>query len=240
MAKDFHHPKVVAGYDEHIRKLIPGYELMHAQVRATFQVHLAADAHVLIIGCGTGYEIQYLLQHFPKLHITAVDPSLTMLAQAKHNIQHLAQAEQVTLLHGTAADLADHLLFDAALSLLVAHFIDNTHKAQFFAEIYQHLKPNAMLMTYDLLLHAEEYELNILQCICQQQGLTLGQSEQMLARLADDFALISPQGYRDALAQAGFTHIKTYMQIINYFGFFAQKQARTRSAHVELLPIQTT
>ncbi len=29
MAKDFNHPVVVESYDEHIRKLIPGYELIH-------------------------------------------------------------------------------------------------------------------------------------------------------------------------------------------------------------------
>ena len=223
MAKDFHHPKVVAGYDAHIRKLIPGYTLMHAQVRATLHVHLATDAQILIVGCGTGYEIQYLLQYFPNLQITAVDPSLTMLQQAQDNLQGTAQTHQVRFVHGTVADLDTNLQFDAALSLLVAHFIANHNKAQFFAEIYQHLKDDAILMTYDLLLHTEDYELNILQCICQEQGLNRSQTEQMLVRLEDDFALISQQGYCDALKQAGFHKIKTYMQVLNYFGFLAQK-----------------
>ncbi len=31
MAKDFNSPKVVEGYDVHIRKLIPGYEVIHQQ-----------------------------------------------------------------------------------------------------------------------------------------------------------------------------------------------------------------
>ena len=31
MAKDFNSPKVVEGYDAHIRKLIPGYEVIHLQ-----------------------------------------------------------------------------------------------------------------------------------------------------------------------------------------------------------------
>ncbi len=34
MAKDFNSPKVVEGYDVHIRKLIPGYEVIHQQVDA--------------------------------------------------------------------------------------------------------------------------------------------------------------------------------------------------------------
>lgn len=223
MAKDFHHPKVVAGYDEHIRKLIPGYELMHAQVRAVFRAYLAEDAHILIVGCGTGYEIGYLLQHFPKLQITAVDPSLTMLEHAKVNTAHLHASQQVKFIHGTAADLAPEMQFDAALSLLVAHFIANENKAQFFFEIYQHLKPDALLMTYDLLLPAEEDELQVLQYLCQEQGLSESQTEHMLARLEDDFALIGSQAYGDVLQQAGFNKIKTYLQIMNYFGFIAKK-----------------
>ncbi len=37
MAKDFHSATVVAGYDSHIRKLIPGYELVHQHINAIFK-----------------------------------------------------------------------------------------------------------------------------------------------------------------------------------------------------------
>lgn len=220
MAKDFQNPKVVATYDAHIRKLIPAYELMHAQVRANFGVYLQPNAHVLIVGCGTGYEIQYLLQHFPQLNITAVDPSLTMLEQAQNNLPQSCVG-QVHFVHGTTADLADQPQFDAALSLLVAHFIAD--KTQFFEQIYQRLKTRAFLMTYDLLLQTEPDELKVLQHTCQEQGLTTAQTEQMLIRLKDDFVLISPDQYQNVLQQVGFRKTKIYMQVINYFGFLAQK-----------------
>ncbi len=56
MAKDFQSQTVVDGYDQHIRKLIPGYELVHLQIQAILKTHLPEHAHVLIVGCGTGYE----------------------------------------------------------------------------------------------------------------------------------------------------------------------------------------
>ena len=147
MAKDFCHPKVVAGYDDHIRQLIPGYELMHAQVRATLSVHLPAHAHILIVGCGTGYEIEYLLADFPEIQITAVDPSLSMLQKAQQKMVEYAGKSRVNWIHGTTADLKLEAQFDAALCLLVAHFITNQQKPEFFQQIYQHLKPKACLMT---------------------------------------------------------------------------------------------
>lgn len=54
MAKDFNSPKIVEEYDQHIRKLIPGYEIIHQQVDAILQSVLQPIAHILIVGCGTG------------------------------------------------------------------------------------------------------------------------------------------------------------------------------------------
>lgn len=223
MAKDFCHPKVVAGYDDHIRQLIPGYELMHAQVRATLSVHLPAHAHILIVGCGTGYEIEYLLADFPDIQITAVDPSLTMLEKAQQKIAEHEGKSRVNWVHGTSANLNSEAQFDAALCLLVAHFIANEQKHGFFDEIYQHLKPKAYLMTYDMQLPSDANQLKVLQHLCQVQGLSVRQSEQMLARLDDDFALVSPQDYCTVLKDVGFEEVSTYMQVLHYFGFLAQK-----------------
>lgn len=50
MAKDFNSQKVVERYDQHIRCLIPGYELMHQQVDAILQASLRCDAHILVVG----------------------------------------------------------------------------------------------------------------------------------------------------------------------------------------------
>ena len=223
MAKDFDHPKVVAGYDAHIRKLIPGYMLMHAQIRASLNVHLMQSAHLLIVGCGTGYEVQYLLESFPNLCITAVDPSQNMLQYAQQRIQALPGADRVQFVHGTTADLESKPQFDAALSLLVAHFIPIEQKPDFFQQIYRRLKTNAILMTYDLCLAQDATELKTLQNLCKEQGLSDQQTEQMVARLDSDFALVDPIYYQNMLLDAGFKDIHRYIQVINYFGFLATK-----------------
>ena len=51
MAKDFNSSKVVNTYNEHIRKLIPGYELVHQQIQALLKAYIAGNqVHLLIIG----------------------------------------------------------------------------------------------------------------------------------------------------------------------------------------------
>lgn len=60
LAKDFSSQQVVDGYDQHIRKLIPGYEVVHQQILALLKAHLPERANILIIGAGTGYELGYL------------------------------------------------------------------------------------------------------------------------------------------------------------------------------------
>ena len=89
MAKDFNNPMVVDGYDDHIRKLIPGYELIHLQVNAILKTYLPEQANLLIVGCGTGYELQYLAEQFPQWTFTAIDPAITMLEKAKSHIEDL-------------------------------------------------------------------------------------------------------------------------------------------------------
>ncbi len=50
MAKNFHSEVVVASYDDHIRKLIPGYELVHQQIEAILSTELPETAHIFNSG----------------------------------------------------------------------------------------------------------------------------------------------------------------------------------------------
>lgn len=125
MAKNFHSEVVVASYDDHIRKLIPAYELVHQQIEAILSTELPENAHILIAGCGTGYELSYLLEQHPHWTFTAIDPSVTMLEQAKKNLAPFAAEQRVRFIQSTTHGL-ERDTFDAALAILVAHFISKS------------------------------------------------------------------------------------------------------------------
>ncbi|QNX07707.1 methyltransferase domain-containing protein [Acinetobacter seifertii] len=223
MAKDFNSPKVVEGYDVHIRKLIPGYEVIHQQVDAILQAVLPPDAHILIVGCGTGYELEYLLKRHPNWKFTAVDPSLTMLEKAQEQVELLDKSSQVTFVHGETSALALESWFDAALSILVAHFIADDIKLVFFKDIYALLKEKAVLLTYDLMTCVNPQQLQALRYLCLDQGLTEDQCQKMLERMAQDFFSLTTEGYIKLLQETGFESVQLYTQILTYQGFIAKK-----------------
>ena len=96
-------------------------------------------------------------------------------------------------------------------------------KTLFFQDIYQTLKPAAILLSYDLMQQTENIELRWMQNLALDCGLTPVQTEKMLARLADDFHLITADAQAALFTQVGFRQCKTYCQLMNYYGFFAQK-----------------
>ncbi|MCU4528572.1 methyltransferase domain-containing protein [Acinetobacter sp. P1(2023)] len=223
MAKDFNSLKVVEGYDQHIRKLIPGYEVIHLQVDAILQSMLPPNAHILIVGCGTGYELEYLLKRHPDWKFTAVDPSLTMLQKAQKQVELLGKSSQVTFVHGETSALPLENCFDAALSILVAHFISDEIKPVFFKNIYDRLKEKAVLLTYDLMTCVNPQQLQALRYLCLAQGLTEEQCQKMLERMDQDFFSLTTEGYIKLLEKAGFERVQSYTQILTYQGFIAKK-----------------
>lgn len=223
MAKNFHSELVVASYDDHIRKLIPGYALVHQQIDAILTTHLPETAHILIVGCGTGYELSYLLQRHPNWTFTAIDPSLKMLEQAQKNIESCQGTERVEFIQADTQNLNKDHQFDAALAILVAHFIPQEYKTDFFQDIYQSLKADGFLLTYDLMQHEDVTELKIMQQMVEYSGLNTKQSANMIERLEQDFDLISVQSLKEILTKVGFKHSRIYCQIMNYYGLLIQK-----------------
>src|SRR5690606_40138438 len=142
---------------------------------------LQETAHILIDGCGTGYELSYLLQRYPDRTFTAIDPSFAMLEQARKNLNSIDQ-QRVQLIQSTIQELPHLDTFDAALAILVAHFIPNSEKNGFFQAIYQCLKTNGLALTYDLMQPEEQQDIKIMQKLAQQTGLSVVQSTKMIER----------------------------------------------------------
>lgn len=223
MAKDFKSQSVVDGYDLHIRKLIPGYEVVHQQIQALLKTYVKEHAHILIVGCGTGYELGYLLQLFPHWTFTATDLSATMLEKAKQYIQPLNASHRVQFILSDVTELKNEQSYDAALSILVTHFVSFQDKSNFFEAIYESLKLQGIFITFDLTQIQSEQELETLKNVVEINGLSSAQSTAMIRRLTDDFYPLSSQETSDQLNKNGFNSIMPFTQILAYQGFIAFK-----------------
>ena len=70
-------------YDNRITRLVPGYELLHQLTNAQLSATLTDNAHILVVGAGTGKEIAALANLNSTWQFTAQDTSADMLAIAK-------------------------------------------------------------------------------------------------------------------------------------------------------------
>ncbi|MEM1055266.1 MAG: class I SAM-dependent methyltransferase [Bacteroidota bacterium] len=139
-----------AGYDTHIRRIAPGYDVLHDHIATLFLRALSPTAHLLIVGAGTGAEVERLGRVAPGWHFTAVDPSPDMLAKCAERVDAAGMTGRVRYVEGTT-DAAPLGPFDAATSICVAHFVlDSDGRVQFFAAIAERLRPGAPFVQADL------------------------------------------------------------------------------------------
>lgn len=224
MAKDFNHPVVVESYDEHIRKLIPGYELIHLQVHALLKTYLPQQAHILVVGCGTGYELQYLAEQFPQWNFTAIDPAPNMIDKAKQHIDGLGLSSRIECIVGDTSILRNiDTTFDAALAILVSHFVPVESKLDFFKDISNSLSNTGLCLSVELTQFENEQQLDSLKTLTLDSGLHEKQVEVMADRITQDFALIRPDEIIDLYKQAGFALVKSFAQVLSYYGFIGLK-----------------
>lgn len=224
MAKDFNHPKVVEKYDEHIRCLIPGYELVHLQIQSILKARLKDQTKILIAGCGTGYELEYLFEQFPTASFVAFDPSEEMIRNAKRRFEHKKDSSRVKFIVGDTSSLtAYENQFDVALAILVSHFLVATEKKRYFKEIFNSLNDQGILISYDLMKFQNPVQVQQLQYLTQSLSLSEKQSEAMVERLDDDFHLITIDDMQQLLRNSGFHRTEYFTQISNFYGIISEQ-----------------
>jgi tRNA (cmo5U34)-methyltransferase len=139
------------GYDQRIRRAIPGYEALHSMAATLLQLDLQQDARILIVGAGTGAEILTLSAAHPQWQLMGVDPSSDMMAIAQQQVIENSLGDRVKLHVGFTHELPESELYDAATLMLVMHFVpDNGEKLQLLQSITQRLKPKAPLILADI------------------------------------------------------------------------------------------
>lgn len=228
MVKNFNLPKVVDHYDEHIQKLIPGYSLVHLHIQAildtTFQLRNHSQLKILIAGCGTGYELRYLIEQFPEAKFVAFDPSQQMIDKCQHYLKDHKVSEQIELICGDSSVLHDYQNhFDVALCILVTHFLDQNQKKTLLQHLYASLKGDGIYLSYDMMKFQNQTHIHELMYIVRRLGLTEKQTQQMNERLDDDFYLIGFDDYQQMLRNIGFSKSECFIKISNFYGIFAIK-----------------
>ncbi len=111
---------------------------------------MGPTARVLVVGAGTGNELPAYARGEPGWHLTAVEPSERMLAQARARMVAHGTESRVEFFQGDLADLPETPPFDAATMLLVLHFQpDDGAKLRLLQDIGVRLRPGAPFALVD-------------------------------------------------------------------------------------------
>ena len=177
---------------------------------------------VLVLGAGTGAEVLALAQQNPDWHITALEPSGDMLAVARAKCA-AAQRHNVAFVHGYVEDLPVAEPFDAALCLLVMHFIDTTAaKQQFLHQAAAQLAAGAPLLLCDL-MQGHDIERTAMVHYAIGQGLPESQGEALRRRLQAEFFALSEAELTRLAQQAGFRQPEVYFRALGFAAFVLLK-----------------
>ncbi len=213
-------------YDNRIPRFVPGYDLASDLVASLLMAELPPSAYVLVIGAGTGVDLLKLAEAGPGWRLTAVDPSVGMLAHARAKAEAIGVAGRITFVESTLEQANLGTIFDAAVSVLVGHFMPDTgERRAFLAAVHRYLKPGAAYLTIDTANPPDQSFLNQAYDHWATFGsdLTMDDAVAMTKRVRTQHHGISEARLAGLCSEVGFHPPLLFFRAFAYDGFALRK-----------------
>ncbi len=206
-----------AGYDERIRRVAPGYELLHEELVAVLSAVLSREARILVVGAGTGTEIVELSRVSPDWKFTAVDPSNEMLDRCRERIREAGIENRVSYVGESIEQYSGEANFDAATSIFVAHFIENmAAKRAYFEAISDRVRSGGTMIVADLFDTGTEVGFEQLmdawRSSVERAGLSPDATERAFERIRQQISFVEESRLQEILGMAGFRGTVRFFQ----------------------------
>jgi tRNA (cmo5U34)-methyltransferase len=139
-----------AGYDEHMRGFVftettftQFYQAVSCQIKKT-----DASLEILDLGCGTGLEVEFILQRVPNARVTGVDVSKNMLDLLRG--RYTAYLNQIHLVEDSylTVPFAPHA-YDYIISAMSIHHLLHDRKLALYKKLHATLRPGGKYIEGD-------------------------------------------------------------------------------------------
>lgn len=143
------------GYDEYIRGNIFPDEMFDQYYRAVSSPiePTAEPIHVLDLGCGTGLELEALLERAPNARITGMDLAEGMFDQLR--ARYADHMDQITLVTDSFLTVPLGVqTYDYVLSTMSMHHVLHDKKRELYKKVHAALKPGAKYVEGDSVVPA--------------------------------------------------------------------------------------
>lgn len=216
-------------YHSRIHHRVPGYDTLH-NLSATLMSRylLKAEGTILVIGAGGGEEIIRMANLLPNARFIALDSSKKMLTLARERCEKGKIPDRVQFIWGTASDLPKGITYDAAVCLLMFHFIEQTGQKQaFITMINHHLSPGAPFLIASVCgerkSHPFQQHLLTWSTYVSHRSVPLDSINSYVESMGKTNHPISSKTLKHQLKHAGFREITTYFQALFVEAIFCRK-----------------
>ncbi len=209
------------GYNQFVEAWIPNYHYFLDHLPKLLNETSPKD--LLVVGCGTGNEIERFVRTPEHWTITGIDPSPEMIKQAKDKFQ---DDDNVTLIDGLVSDLDIEKKYNAATLLLVLHFLDdNGNKQRLLKDIADRLVSGGTFLMLDITGDKNQIKQNlkVLRHLLPS-GLDEEQIINRLNRIENELFPVSEERLSELLQKAGFEPPLRFFQSSIYMGWLTKKR----------------
>lgn len=221
-------PELAQQYDARNRKLAPIGDNLHFLMGLVLR-DLPADARILCVGVGTGAEILSLSQSFPGWTFVGVEPSAGMLSVCKERLEAAGVLSRCELIRGYVDDAPAGESFDAAVTLLVAHFVEKDARRGFFEGMVRRLKPGGMLVDAEIscALEGPTFPSMLAQWskIQERMGGTPESLAKLPMQLRDVLSVLRPEETEALLAECGLANPVRFFQSFMIHAWYGTKSS---------------
>jgi len=209
------------GYNQFVETWIPNYNFFLDRLPKL--VSETTQMNLLVVGCGTGNEIERFVQASEQWKITGIDPSPEMIKQAS---EKLHTYDNVTLIEGLVADLDIETKYSVATLLLVLHFLDdNGTKLNLLKDIAERLVSGATFVLLDITGDENQIEQNLkVLKLFLPDGLDEEQISNRLNRIKNELFPVSEERLSELCTEAGFEPPLRFFQSTIYMGWLTKKK----------------
>jgi tRNA (cmo5U34)-methyltransferase len=225
---DFFTRDMSRAYDEKNRRLAPIADGLHFLTGLALQ-GLPERARILCVGVGTGAEIFSLSREHPGWRFVGVDPSPAMLDVCRERLEQAGMMDRCELIQGYVRDVPLEESFDAALSLLVGHFVKREERPGFYGDMHARLRRGGYLVNAEISFDLDSEEFAPMLATWERVQSLMGATPESLLSLPNTLrnvlTVLPPAEVEAILRAAGFPRPVRFFQAAMIMGWYALKEA---------------
>ena len=134
-------------YDSKRRAFIPCFDDYYSNSTKFIAAIMNEPNRILDLGAGTGLLTSFWYEEFPRANYVLDDISIEMLNMAKERFRDAPNVDSVTDNYNESLPDGN---FDAIISALSIHHLDDTEKQSLFDKVFYKLPDGGMFVNYDM------------------------------------------------------------------------------------------